>query len=184
MSREFNGYLKEGRSLEALIGATGMKTRHLTTADQLIAAAKDLFEVEGHDIPTVWKAVSDLGRGGRRRFAQKFRKEGVKPKHSAIPPGQDLVWIDYTNWQGKRANRLISPIRIRFERNSWHVGPNGEPEAQWFLIAFDHNKAMERSFALKDIHATVHATDALTRSSFPREPATQETTNETDSSRG
>ena len=57
------------------------------------------------------------------------------------------VQIDYTNWRGERAVRIISPRRIEFENSEWH------PETQWVLYAFDMEKCEERAFALKDIHS-------------------------------
>lgn len=56
------------------------------------------------------------------------------------------VVIDYTNWRGKRSERLIQPVAIRFGATEWH------PEPQWLLDAVDIEKAEDRTFAMKDIH--------------------------------
>jgi predicted DNA-binding transcriptional regulator YafY len=56
------------------------------------------------------------------------------------------VKIDYTNWEGERATRLILPMALRFGTNIWH------PVPQWLLEAFDLARNEERTFALKDIH--------------------------------
>lgn len=58
-----------------------------------------------------------------------------------------VVVIDYTNFRGERALRTITPADIDFFSNEWH------PEPQWLLIAFDHEKQADRTFAMKDIHA-------------------------------
>lgn len=58
----------------------------------------------------------------------------------------DYVEIDYTNWRGERAKRIIRPLQIWFGSTEWH------PEPQWFLSAFDLAKANSRDFAMKDIH--------------------------------
>jgi len=58
-----------------------------------------------------------------------------------------LVEIDYTNWKGERARRVIEPLRLSFGSNEWHQEP------QWLLEAIDVEKDCERTFALKNIHA-------------------------------
>ena len=59
------------------------------------------------------------------------------------------VVVDYTNWQGKRAERLILPISgtMRLGSNEWH------PELQWLFDAFDVAKDEDRVFALAGIHS-------------------------------
>ena len=58
------------------------------------------------------------------------------------------VEIDYTNWKGERAKRIIRPVGIAFCINEWH------PELQWILSAHDMGKGgAMRSYAMKDIHA-------------------------------
>lgn len=57
------------------------------------------------------------------------------------------VIIDYTNWRGERALRLIVPIRVYWGSNDWHKDP------QWLLDADDVEKAATRTFAMKDIHS-------------------------------
>lgn len=60
---------------------------------------------------------------------------------------QRAVWIDYTNFRGKRSVRRIKPLTISFEKNEWH------PETQWLLEAVDLERGEMRTFALKNIHA-------------------------------
>lgn len=61
----------------------------------------------------------------------------------------DISAIDYTNRLGERSVRKITPIRIYFGLNSFHI--NEGP--QWFLVAYDHYKKDLRHFAMKDIHS-------------------------------
>lgn len=58
-----------------------------------------------------------------------------------------LVIIDYTNWRGERAKRLIHPIRLEFDSNEWH------PVPQWLLFAYDIERAAYRVFAMAAIHS-------------------------------
>lgn len=58
------------------------------------------------------------------------------------------VKIDYTNWQGIRATRLILPKRMLWGSNKWH------PDHQWFIDAEDaeHPEKGFRYFAMSGIH--------------------------------
>lgn len=66
-----------------------------------------------------------------------------------IPSGR--VRIDYTNWRGERASRLIVPKvgGLRFVSNEWHRTP------QWVIEAVDCEKGEDRMFALNGIHSWV-----------------------------
>ena len=55
------------------------------------------------------------------------------------------IIIDYVSWTGVRSERRIIPKRIHFSESKWHGA------AQWLLDAWDVDKAVERSFAMKDI---------------------------------
>lgn len=57
------------------------------------------------------------------------------------------VEIDYTNWRGERALRVIIPVSIRFGKTSWH------PEPQWLLRAWDEAKGELRDLALSGLHS-------------------------------
>jgi predicted DNA-binding transcriptional regulator YafY len=63
-----------------------------------------------------------------------------------IPFGETVI-IDYTNYRGERGLRRITPISVAEGSNEWH------PETQELLAAWDHEKAAERFFAVKDIHS-------------------------------
>lgn len=67
-------------------------------------------------------------------------------------PERDVI-IDYTNWQGVRAERRVSPQFFLFDSNEWH------PEPQWLMCAFDYSKGENRTFAMKDIHSWKDAND-------------------------
>lgn len=57
--------------------------------------------------------------------------------------------IDYTNWRGERALRVIRPLSIYWGSNQWH------PEKQWLLDAIVEKDGERdvRAFAMKDIHS-------------------------------
>lgn len=59
----------------------------------------------------------------------------------------DHVRIDYTNWKGERAVRVIRPRYVKFEANEWHK------EEQWILFAEDVGTGRFKGFAMKDIHS-------------------------------
>jgi hypothetical protein len=59
--------------------------------------------------------------------------------------------VVYTNHRGETAERLITPISIRWGASRWHSRP------QWLLSVYDHGKAVEREFALKDCDFTATA---------------------------
>lgn len=66
----------------------------------------------------------------------------------------EVVLVNYTNWKGITSLRRIVPLHIFFGCNEWHDGE------QWLLQAFDVDKGVERTFALKDIHSwTAVSTD-------------------------
>ncbi len=56
------------------------------------------------------------------------------------------VKIIYTNYKGETGVRNILPKEIFFGSNEWHK------ENQWLLIAYDLDKEVDRTFAMKDIH--------------------------------
>lgn len=53
--------------------------------------------------------------------------------------------VSYTNHRGETAVRRIIPVRAWFGVTEWH------PEPQWLLDAFDTERKVERSFALRDM---------------------------------
>jgi predicted DNA-binding transcriptional regulator YafY len=58
-----------------------------------------------------------------------------------------VVIIDYTNYRGERTLRAVTPKSIEFSSNEWHSKP------QWLLMAFDHEKQADRTFAMEMIHS-------------------------------
>ena len=67
------------------------------------------------------------------------------PSPAIVDP--TTVVIDYTNYRGERSRRRILPNRLWFGAADWH------PEAQWILDAWDVEKGVIRSFAMRDIHS-------------------------------
>ena len=61
--------------------------------------------------------------------------------------GPRTVFIDYTNWRGKRREREIVPLALTFESNEWH------PDAQYMIEAIDEESGEHRCFALANIHS-------------------------------
>jgi hypothetical protein len=57
----------------------------------------------------------------------------------------DLVWFNYTNWQGKLAERKAIVKGFFFGKTNYHT------DYQMFMIAFDIEKMAIREFAVKDI---------------------------------
>lgn len=57
------------------------------------------------------------------------------------------VIIDYTNWKGERSLRTITPRMMYWGSTNYHQ------ETQWLLNAFDVEKQVERTFAMRDIHS-------------------------------
>lgn len=57
------------------------------------------------------------------------------------------VRIEYTNWKGFKAERLVTPQYLWFGATEWHA------QEQWLLRAFDHGKNEHRDFAMQDISA-------------------------------
>jgi len=55
------------------------------------------------------------------------------------------VVIKYTNYLGETTERHIIPIRIYFGSTQYHQ------EAQWLLEAFDLDRDVARTFALKGV---------------------------------
>ena len=64
-----------------------------------------------------------------------------------IAGADELVELDYVNYRGEQAVRLVRPISIWFGKTDWHPGE------QWILEAFDLDRQAQRSFALKDVSA-------------------------------
>lgn len=54
------------------------------------------------------------------------------------------VRFSYTNYRGETANRWVAPIRLWFGVSEYHTGE------QWFMKAYDFDKAQKRDFALAD----------------------------------
>lgn len=53
--------------------------------------------------------------------------------------------VEYTNWRGETARRVIIPIRMWWGSTEWH------PQEQWMLTAWDVEKDAVRDFAWQDM---------------------------------
>jgi predicted DNA-binding transcriptional regulator YafY len=51
----------------------------------------------------------------------------------------------YVNWKGHRAERTVLPLKVWYGRTEQH------PAKQWFLKAWDLDKAAVRDFAMRDV---------------------------------
>lgn len=57
------------------------------------------------------------------------------------------VKINYTNYRGETADRIILPRRMYFGWTEWH------PTPQWLLTALDLERDVIRDFAMSQIHS-------------------------------
>jgi predicted DNA-binding transcriptional regulator YafY len=53
--------------------------------------------------------------------------------------------FEYINWEGKREERSVRPMKV------WHGSTKWHKKKQWFLKAHDLKKDSKRDFALRDI---------------------------------
>lgn len=57
----------------------------------------------------------------------------------------ELMKFYYENWKGEKALRVVQDPRLWFGESKYHKGP------QWFIHAYDTEKADFRDFALADV---------------------------------
>lgn len=70
----------------------------------------------------------------------------VSDKAERVEKAEKAIWIDYTNWDGKRAMRAVDPLHI------WFGVSEHFQEHQWFLIGMDVEEKRMRKFAMSNIH--------------------------------
>lgn len=63
----------------------------------------------------------------------------------SVPLPNHNIRFTYTNYKKETAQRLVTPIGMRYGKTDWH------PDYQWLLRAYCHDRKAERDFALKDI---------------------------------
>ncbi len=63
----------------------------------------------------------------------------------AMRPSDPAHIVEYTNYRGETARRVIIPIRMWWGKTEWH------PEEQWMLTAWDVEKNASRDFAWQDM---------------------------------
>lgn len=76
-------------------------------------------------------------------------------------PEQEII-IDYVNWRGIRALRLIQPIKIEFKSTEFHM------QEQWILTAVDVEKGEVREFAMDEIRTWMPNKEGEMHSRFPK----------------
>lgn len=69
----------------------------------------------------------------------------VKALEATERPNSPAHIVEYTNWRGETARRVIIPIRFWWGSTEWH------PEEQWMLSAWDVEKDARRDFAWQDM---------------------------------
>lgn len=70
--------------------------------------------------------------------------------------------VEYTNWRGVTALRVIRPIRMWWGKTEWH------PE-QWVLTAYDCEKNRVRDFAWQDMRPVANpATSEAVKAAIPQ----------------
>ena len=82
----------------------------------------------------------------------------VEPATPATEPQGLAHIVDYTNWRGETARRVIRPIHMWWGKTEWH------PDEQWMLTAWDCEKDAVRDFAWQDMRPVQNpATTAAAR---------------------
>ena len=69
--------------------------------------------------------------------------------------------LDYTNYQGKRALRRVTPLMLFMGETEHH------PAFQWLFKAFDHDKQEERDFSVASIHSIQHNRKLIKNAKLP-----------------
>jgi len=98
-------FVKNGRMLAGLVGSRGHKTKQCRTVNELLALARDVFGINGHDIHTVLCQIRDLQAAGVYWNPEKRSPpENIFPMN--IPrskgPTQKEIKEFYESWAWKR----------------------------------------------------------------------------------
>lgn len=107
----------------------------------------------------VYLAMVDAGMSDCLLELDEARREAREALSTPATEPQGLAHIvDYTNWRGETARRVIRPIRMWWGKTEWH------PEEQWMLTAWDCEKDAIRNFAWQDMRPVQNpATSAAAR---------------------
>lgn len=92
--------------------------------------------------PVMWR-LADNAQGALSLLPGMRGHRGITRKKTRFM----LATIDYTNYRGERAARLIKPETMRHMVSERHG-----PEARWMLIAEDVDKGAVREFAMANVH--------------------------------
>ena len=80
-------------------------------------------------------------------------RKALKDQADNRPFADKVVVVDYTNYRGDRAWRLLSPHNFTFAKTQYH------PRDQFLFAAFDLIKGEERTFAMEGVHAWLSIED-------------------------
>lgn len=109
-----------------------------------------------YGVDVVYESETELGRINAPEVMEKIQKRQLdkfRPE-PGDPPRGAFVLIDYTNYRGERAKRIIAPRYCYFGATEFHK------EKQWLLSGVDIEKG-PRTFAMKDIHSWMPWTNEI-----------------------
>lgn len=132
--------MPEGRSLEAMIGSYGIRTRHIVTNEDLAAMVRDVFNLKGETLAELHREATALGRGARRKMAKAYLAS-LEPRDLS-----KAVCFSYKNYRGEVSSRLVTPgeLFLADARHEYHP-------KQWCIRGWDHEKKAFRDFATSGI---------------------------------
>ncbi|MGF7178383.1 hypothetical protein [Azospirillum doebereinerae] len=76
------------------------------------------------------------------------RSAGLLPASMDRPPLPEPLTFTYANWRGETAVRRARPVRVYYGSTEWHSEP------QWLMEAYDADKGLLRTFAMRDMSAS------------------------------
>jgi len=106
----------------------------ITTPEQMREAAMNAVEDYCSDMPDLAGHGHSVGL-----------KDAIRAIHIAPQPEGASQIVEYTNWRGETARRVIRPVNLWWGKTDWH------PEEQWMLTAYDCEKDAVRDFAWQDM---------------------------------
>ena len=107
---------------------------HMTREARLEAVIHDILD---------WRAEQSATEAYKKEAV--FQRAVAALSTPATEPQGLTHIVDYTNWRGETARRVIRPIRMWWGKTERH------PEEQWMLTAWDCEKDAIRDFAWQDM---------------------------------
>ena len=91
--------------------------------------------------------TANLAWGQYHHTLQSYYESGELVPKPTVEAATDYppLMVNYTNWRGVRSVRRIVPVGVWFGSSRWH------PEDQFFMSAWDVDKAEMRDFAIRDM---------------------------------